>query len=247
MRFPADDLGRIRRGEITAALRPYEGRPTSFRPADRFNSGLQRIELVSDVRTLVSQEGEPPRVIYHHPPKVVYERVVRTTDDYLEITGRTRLPLASLIEISVKALGFEDLADVVDAFCTDHGGLPEQSVWLIEFRLAGDLPRILAWPHSGKTGHDDYVISSGSKDALHGEPEGIEPELLDHYAAKNRERFLDQRRGRTERDEARRLERQLKEARKFAARTGADCSLEVAHIEHLIAEINRKAEEAKAA
>lgn len=238
MRFFAEDLGRIRRGELTAALRPYEGRPISFKPADRFTSGLYAIEAVSDVRTLVGTEGTPPLVLHFHPPKVVYKRTVTKTEDYVEVTGRTRLPLCSLTEDSVSALGFDELDDVVDAFCTDHGGLPEQSVWLIEFRFACDMPNILAWPNWGKSGHDDYVTNAGARDALHHEPEAIDKQTLGDYAAQAR-------RARSERvGEIERLEARRKEIRRRAARMGVHPALELAVIERQIADARRDQEAA---
>jgi hypothetical protein len=142
----------------------------------------------------------------------------------------------------VKALGFDDVESVVDAFCADHGGLPEQSVWLIEFKMARDLPRLLAWPHSGKGGHDDYVHSG--HDTLVAEPEGVDAVTLNHFAVKNRDRFEDLNSGRLAEAEARMLSLKLKELRKRAARTGVNVTLEVAVIRHQLDQIERKLDEA---
>jgi hypothetical protein len=194
------------------------------------------------VRRAVAQEGTSPLVIHHVPPKVVYERVASATEEHIEVTARTRLALETLTEDDVEALGFADLGDVVDTFCTDHGGLPGQTVWLIEFRLATDLPLILAWPNSGKAGHDDYVSNPGANDALTREPEAIDKGTLDDYAAHARRNRTPAGKGP---DEVVRLEGKLKEIRRREL-TGVNASLERAVVERQLAD-EHKAREAKAA
>lgn len=187
MRFPQEDLGRIRRGEITATLRPYENRPSMFHPADRFHSGLYVIELVRDVREVIAREGVPPLVIHFEPPKVDYRRVAAKTDppEYIEITARTKTRLGDLTEDDLAALGYDDLDELIDVFCTDRNlpPYPEQQVWLYSFAYTTDAPLLLATPNWSKYGHDDYV--AGGKDRLTAEPEAVDRDLLKVYAGEN--------------------------------------------------------------
>lgn len=242
MKFPAEDIGRIRRGEITVAIRRFEGTPTSYRPADRFNSGLHVIERVDQLRTdfpihdaktgaRLFKDGEP-RVFTLYEPKAV------SIEEFIVVTATTRMPLNALDDDYVAGAGFEDRDELVDYYSAELDCAPDRIVWVITFEFATDVPRLLAWPHSGKAGHGDYVHSG--HDVLVHEPEAIDAATVDAYARRAREVYEHDHAPQMAEDEARRLERKLKELRKRASRTGVNVTLEVAVINHQLEEIERK-------
>lgn len=156
MRFPADVIHRVRRGEVTATLRRWHRRPTGFRIGTR-----HAIEKVDDVRIELDDGA------------VVYDREVTRLGDSIEITaaysqldpdgrgvcepqlralraeGRA-VPdarpaiLDELPEPIVAAAGFEELADLVDFFRAELGGPAYQRIWVFEFTLVAERPRFMA-------------------------------------------------------------------------------------------------------
>lgn len=189
MRFASDRIGAIRRGDITATLRPFENRPSAYHPADRFHSGLYVIEVVIEERIEVAVSGEPPLELHFVPPQVTYVSATHNIGEYIEVTERERVRLVELDAAAVAALGFEDRDEVIDVFCTDHGGYPEQEVWLIWFRFTADAPRLLAWPNSRKSGgHDDYVVAGN--DVLVGEPEAVDSQTQERLTMEAHQEFV---------------------------------------------------------
>jgi hypothetical protein len=172
VRFPADQLQRIRAGAITVALRPWERRPTAYRPG-----GIYSLERVEDVRNehevpeLIGAAGEEWKTV------VEYERQVIDTGESIEIVsafhrlanGEPAL-LDTLPPAIVEASGHESLEELVDDFRAERGGPAYQHVWVLHFRYGGDRARFLGMPGIGgatrtfrgkrKPGHGDYVSSA---------------------------------------------------------------------------------------
>lgn len=173
MRFEAEQLHRIRRGDVTATVRQSHG----MKPSGYVVGTFRAIERVEDVRRELADGG------------VEYERHVDRLEEWVEITGRYRDVLTELRDDVVKAAGFETLEELVDHFRADYGGPAYQMVWVVRFRMAHDRPRLLAWPDARDPGgHGDYVHSAGGQDAMQGEPEAIDEATQAEYSKRGRAR-----------------------------------------------------------
>lgn len=201
MRFPADRIGALRRGEITATVRVSHGmRPSGYRVGHAY--AIERVEDVRTERVILDEDntevrdpstGEPLTLVH-------YEREVQKLEEWVEVTARYRDPLDQLRPAVVEAAGFESLEELVDTFRADYGGPAFQMVWVIGIRFERDQPRILAWPDTRDPGgHGDYVGSGGGQDVLHGEPEAIDELTLARYVAENREGDAERERKREQR------------------------------------------------
>lgn len=231
MRFPAEDFGRIRRREITVTLRPQRRqRLETGAMADVTISAdpLKRVPLqrVDQIRTEFpvheARTGERLTDAHGHPRSfILYEPKVTVTDEWVEISERSRIRLDEIDDEIAEAAGAEDATELADRFLADHGGKPDQIVWVIWFTPTTDIPRFLN--HYG-----DYSHAPDGTDPL----EVNDAEVLNSFAHKAHEHRSE--------DEAVRLERKLKELRKRAARTGVNVTVEVAVIRHQLEELERK-------
>lgn len=124
----------------------------------------------------------------------------------------------------------------------------DTAVWVIRFQV--DTRNFLAarpgLAAEGTPEESPYArgYTSSPDAALRGAGQAVDDDTLHDFVRRNREKDAALRPGQSDEDEARRLERELKEVRKRAARTGIDVTLEVAVIQHQIGEIRRKVDEA---
>lgn len=124
-----------------------------------------------------------------------------------------------------------DLPDdqVVQLWRARHG---TRQVWVVTFEL--DERRLLH-----RQLHKGYTCDPAQ--AAHGEPEAVPPEILDHYAATARSRYVVEHRDELAHQRARTLARRLREAAVRAAR-GDVAAPELDDIERWIAVLERSVE-----
>lgn len=192
MRFPADDLHNIRRGEKTLVHLPYTGRSCRFRAGQMY-----QLERVTDVPERVVH-GDCDGVGCAHCDEgfvTIYRRVSASLEgEFIEIAADPRRVRTDAVsDADALREGFESAEEWLDVFEADHGDYPE--VWQIEFAYSVDAPRMLAH-------HGDYTRSEF--DALSDEPEAVDADTLDRFARQAHQR--DQ-----ERKDTRREERRLSE------------------------------------
>lgn len=207
MRFPADRIGALRRGEITAVVRVSHGmRPSGYRVGHAY-----AVERVDDVRTekvILDDDGAPVVSPDTQEPVtlVTYEREVAKIDEWVEVTARYREQLELLRPEVVAAAGFEELEDLIDTFRADFGGPRWQMVWVLSIKAVHDVPRFMARPDVGgatrtfggvkRAGNGDYV---GGPDNAIDDLEAIDEVTLARYAAENREGNAERERRRIQR------------------------------------------------
>jgi hypothetical protein len=192
MRFPADDLHDIRRGEKTLVHLPHTGGPCRFR-----EGRIYKLQRVMDVPELLEhtecagvgcESCDEGRV-------TVYRRVSRPLEgEYVLVAAKPRRQrVEGVTDADALREGFESVDEWRDVFECDHGDYAE--VWRIEFTYTTDVPHLLAK-------HGDYTQTDF--DALPDEPEAVDPATLDQFVREAHNR--DERR-----DEQQREERKLSE------------------------------------
>lgn len=233
MRMAADRIHRVRRGEITATVRRRTRRHCTYRVGAK--RAIQKVEDVRRVEydQIHARTGEP--CVYYDPK-------VETLRERIEITAVRPSLLDELRPEEIAASGFPDPDDMLDYFRAELGCGPRALVWVIRFAMVSDESRFMA-NQQGTADPPQYVASTAR---AMDDAEAVDDDTLAGFIEANHARFATLKPNQTAEDEARRLERELKEVRKRAARTGVDCSLQLAAIRHQIDEIRRNIE-AKAA
>lgn len=207
MRFPADRLGALRRGEITAVVRVSNGmRPSGYRVGHAYT--IERVEDVRTEKVILDDAGAPMTNAEtgEELTLVTYEREVTKLEEWVEVTGRHRDPLDQLRTEVVAAAGFESLEELVDSFRADFGGPAWQMVWVLSIKPVQDVPRFMARPDVGgatrtfhgvrRGGNGDYV---GGPDNAIDDLEAIDEVTLARFAAENREGDAERERRRAQR------------------------------------------------
>ena len=195
MRFPADDLHDIRRGEKTLVHLPHTGGPCRFR-AGR----IYKLQRVADVPELVEHSACAGEGCEHcdQGQVTIYRRVTRPLDgEYALVTAQPRRRRVDAVTDAEAAReGYESADEWRDVFECDHGDYAE--VWAIEFTYTTDAARFLAR-------HGDYTYSE--HDAID-DAETVDDETLERFTREARNR--DERRKDTEREQ-RKLSEWLRE------------------------------------
>lgn len=192
MRFPADELHDIRRGEKTLVHLPYTGRSCRYRAG-----ALYQLERVADVPEKYRHALCNGDSCEHCEDGwvTVYRRVTSAVpDEFVEITAEPRrVRVDAVTDDDALREGYESAEEWRDVFECDHGECAE--VWRIEFSYSIDAPRMLAH-------HGDYTRSE--YDAVADEPEAVDSATLDRFSREARQRDEN-------RKEQRREERKLSE------------------------------------
>lgn len=176
MRFPADELHDIRRGEKTLLHLPYTGRACRYRAGQ-----LYQLERVADVPEQVTHQdcGGNGCAKCDVGQITVYRRVTNAlAGEYVEVLGEPRRKAIERVsDDDALREGYESADEWREVFECDHGDFAE--VWRIEFAYSTDAPRMLA-------NHGDYTRSEF--DAVSDEPEAVDADTLDRFARAARQR-----------------------------------------------------------
>lgn len=176
MRFPAEDLHDIRRGEKTLVHLPYTGSACRFREGRIYK--LTRVSDVPEPLTHAACGGAGCEQC-DEGQVTVYRRVARPLEgEYVLIVGKPhRQGIDAVSDADVLREGFESAEEWLDVFQCDHGDYGE--VWRVQFIYTTDVPRLLAK-------HDSYTHSE--YDAVSEEPEAVDADTLDRFTREAHDR-----------------------------------------------------------
>lgn len=223
MRFRSEFIGQIRRGEKTQTRRPYKGTRCSYQAGHFYV--IERVETVRE--EFKDAEGQT---------RIRYEDVRASLDEHIEVLAVHKQALGDLSEEDAEAEGFPDRESFLDYYEAEYGSQdPASFVWVIEFRLAGDVPMFLA-RQQGQADPPQYVSSPAR--AID-DAERVDPAYLSRWAERAHEQAEQQRELRRARDRQLEVEDRLARARARAREQGRDISKHLRVIERRLDEIER--------
>ena len=159
MKFPADDIWKVRLGEKTRLSLPYDGTPCPFSEAGYYV--IERVVDVSEERQCGRCKGTGKTrrgqciPCGGHGTRIIYSsRVERVEgEERVQVLSVTRLPVEAVTDEQALEEGWESADEWRDAFYADHGDAA--FVWSIAFELQHQ-PQYLAI-QQGQVDPQQYV------------------------------------------------------------------------------------------
>ena len=152
MRFPADDIWKVRSGEQTRLTIPHERKPCPFKEAGYYV--LEREVDVAETRPCLvcaetgkRKDGSRCKRCGGFGKRVHYlTRVERVDgDERLQVLTREKVRPEELTDAQALEEGWESAAEWRDAFFATHGEV--EWVWTITFELTTQVPQYMARQH----------------------------------------------------------------------------------------------------
>jgi hypothetical protein len=169
MRFPADDIWKVRLGEQTRLSIPYERKPCPFKAG-----GYYVLERTLDVREVVpcekcetgyTKRGKPCALCGGHRQRIVYKtRVERVEgEERVEVLDVAKVSAESFTDLWALEEGWESAEEWRDAFFATHG--EHERIWTLRFQLTSSAPQFMAVQH-GRVDPPQYVSSPSKREAI---------------------------------------------------------------------------------
>lgn len=207
----------------------------------RITRGQKREHRFPLVRT--RGYGYPKRSGYKvgelYPVQYVKEdSTTRVTAFYVEALSVTRSTVGEMDDAAAVRAGFDSLEDFKK--CWPRSWRPNGEMWVVEFKVAQEVPRFLA-ALAGHAPNSDYTTSAAR--ALD-KDEAVDGSTLDRYAEENRKRFADDLEAERERRKRLPVTEQLEDVFAAAKERRVDVSGDLRVIQRRIDAMKRKTDAA---
>lgn len=163
MRFPAEDIWKVRLGEQTRLTIPYERKPCPFKVAgfyvlEREFDVVRRVKCQRCGETGYRKDGKPCFICGGHGERVYYERRAERLEgeERAHVASVEKIHPADISDDQALEEGWESADEWRDVFFATYGEC--EWVWTITFALSKQVPQYMA-TQQGTVDPPQYVTT----------------------------------------------------------------------------------------